>query len=209
MAASLVSQVIASTLNSFMVGLAAAVEHGYAATTDQVRSALTSAAQDNCSDDPAGCPGGQIPQDQIDSAVATYAAALNSQVQTTASLFDSGSIANPVGLTPQQVAQSVGLYYSPSSGPAAPSNVIPPEQSPTSPAFTSAANISATSQNSSVAGAAAGVGPGVGGSTTIQSPLTPASDAGAAVQALGSNNNMMLYLILAGALILVLLLRKG
>ena len=197
---------IQSYLNSFLWSLPSHVESGIAATADDVRSALTSAAIESCSY-PGACPQG-VPTDVIDAAVATYAAALQNQVNITGSEFQAGLIANPVGLTPQEVASAAGLYYSNSSGPAAPSNVIPPEASPTSPAFTSTVNVQATAPNSPVAGTASGVGPGMGGSTTIQSPLNPAPGAGPAIAALAPGANTKLYLMLAAVFIVVLLLRK-
>lgn len=187
---------------SYMAGVNVAVENGTAKTPDQVRAAVLGDAQSWCKDFSGDCPNG-VPTAEIDSGVAAYQAALGKH----ASLIASEGLMVSTPITPGQIAQDYGVYYSPSSGMAAPSNIVPPEPVPTSPAFTSPANVAVTAQNTSIAGTAAGAGGSQGGSQTQQSILSPAPGAGPVVAGLGSNNTKLL-LVLAGVLILVLLAGK-
>lgn len=207
----LVNDQVNALLQSFMNSLPFQVEHGTASTPDDVRQSMIYETTQTCANSfnpSVDCPNG-VPTSDIEAAVATYQAALQSQVNMTAGQFAAGTIVNPVGLTPQSVAAAVGLYYSPNSGAAAPSNIMPPEASPTSPAFTSPPNVAATAPVTQVTGTSAGIGPSQGGSTTQQSNLNPAPGSGPEVAALAPNNHTALYLILAGVFILVLLMRKG
>ncbi len=98
------------------------------------------------------------------------------------------------------------VSYNPSAGYVVPPGSLPPEQSPTIPAYTSPSNVALTSPGnplasgggSSVAGTAAGAGPSSGGSNTLQSPYDPGPTAGPGLASLSqaSQNTKILAILL-------------
>jgi hypothetical protein len=99
-----------------------------------------------------------------------------------------------------------GPFYNPSAGFVTAPNSMPPELSPTSPAFTSPTNTQST--GSTTPGTASGSGSTQGGSGSVQSTLIP-SAADASMAGLLGKGDSKLLMILLGVAILVIIFGRN
>jgi hypothetical protein len=199
------SALVAQDYASATVDLPYAVQQGIAPPPATLAANLTADVTAYCKNFADRCPNG-VPTGDIAADVAAYTAALGGQV----AVVQTQAVALP--LTPQAYSALYGNYYSPSTGFAAPTGVMPTEPVPTSPAFTSPSNVQATSQETPAAGTAGGIGPTQGGANTQQSTLAPSPAAAGNVAAAAPGATWFgvqpIIIILAGVLILVLLANK-
>lgn len=95
-----------------------------------------------------------------------------------------------------------GPFYNPSAGFVTAPNSMPPELSPTSPAFTSPVNAQAT--GSTTPGTSSGTGTTQGGSGTAQSNLIPDQQSAGFASMLGQKDSKLLLILLVVAIAVII-----